>query len=190
MDDSDTTPEAHEPRGDDAGGGEETRLRDVRRAAVVAASTVVGLCVDWVERRSRLSQLLLGGLIAVSSEATVPLVRRLGELALADLSSMTATSWLSMLVGTQIGQTVVQVRKLDKIGEETNTVQMDTGATQTDAETDGGRPARSWRTGGGIIGGAIAGAGFGSSFGTRGLFVGLAVGIVLGDTFEEWLLSP
>ncbi|MEZ3142912.1 hypothetical protein [Halobaculum sp. MBLA0143] len=187
MDDSDTTPEDDEPHGDDTGGdgNRETRLRDVRRAAVVAVSTVVGLCVDWVERRSRLSQLLLGGLIAVSSEATVPVLQRLGALALANLSSVTATSWLSMLVGTQIGQTVVQMQKLDKIGEEMEAMEADTGTT----ETDGGRPARSWRTGGGIIGGAIAGAGFGSSFGTRGLFVGLAVGIVLGDTFEEWLLS-
>ena len=169
----------------DTGTDDTVRADDVRRAVVTTLRRVGRLCVDWVDRRSRLSQLVVGAVIAFVLEGAVPVVRRLGEATLTTLGSVPASTWLVVLVGVQLGQTVVQTRKLDTLGGTTKTVQSNTETT----ETDGGQPSRSWRSGGGILGGAIVGLGIGSAYGTRGLFVGIVVGAVLGDTLEEWTVT-
>lgn len=166
-----------------ADGDTTTRLQDVRQSVATTLHAVGRLCVDWVDRRSRLSQLAVGAVIASGLEAAIPLVQQLSRVTLTALGSVSVSTWVVVLVGVQLGQTVIQTRKLDILGGITKSMQPDT-------ETDGGRPSRSWRSGGGILGGAIVGLGIGSSYGTRGVFVGIVVGAVLGDTFEEWTVAP
>lgn len=162
----------------------ETRVDEVIDAAQTAAGAVWRFCADWVDRRSRLMQLLLGGAVTVLYEASAPLVGSVGAAWGSTVAALSPTEALLALLGVQVAQTVLQSRKLDGVTDRIE------GMSEP-AVTDGGRETdEDWRTGGGILGGAIAGAGVGSAYGPEGFVAGLVFGTILGDTFEEWLGRP
>ncbi|MEZ3114959.1 hypothetical protein RYH80_03375 [Halobaculum sp. MBLA0147] len=159
----------------------ETRVDEVTDAARTAAGAGWQFCTDWVDRRSRLMQLLLGGAVTLLYEAFAPLVDTAGAVWKLTVATLSPTEALLALLGVQVAQTVLQARKLDTVTDRIGNM----GET---AVTDGGRETdEDWRTGGGILGGAIAGAGVGSAYGPEGFVAGLVFGTILGDTFEEWV---
>ena len=174
----------------DTGTDDTVRARDVRRAVAATLRRVGRLCVDWVDRRSRLSQLVVGAVIAFVLEGAVPVVQQLGVVWVSAVATASAADGVVALVCVQIGQTVVQAHKLDRLGRELERVNDEAttdGGREPDTATDGAR--RSWRSGGGIVGGGLAGATLGTAYGSQGVFVGAVVGAVLGDTLEEWTVT-
>lgn len=172
----------------DTGTDDAVRARDVRRAVAATLRRIGRLCVDWVDRRSRLSQLVVGAVIAFVLEGAVPVVRRIGTAWISAVGTASAAEGVITLVCVQIGQTAVQAHKLDKLGRELERVSDEAttdGGREPDTTTGGAR--RPWRSGGGIVGGGLAGATLGTAYGSQGVFVGAVVGAVLGDTLEEWI---
>lgn len=154
------------------------------------ARTAVTFVIHWVERRSRLTQILiavgLGQLVtelpnvehAIESVSTV---LRIGELQV-----------LLAIFGILVVQTVMQRERFNQVADELRhmgnspSVRSD-GGRETPPRDEKGRVTsdRDGTSGGGALGGAIAGAAIGSSAGPQGAIAGAVLGAILGDELEK-----
>lgn len=161
-----------------------TEASDVAAATRTTIRSAWRFCTDWVERRSRLTQLLLSGAVAFLSDLVGPLLGEFGRVWVSAITSSSTIEALGALIGAQLLQTAIQTHKLETVRDEIGNM----------AETpvpDGGRDERnSWRTGGGALGGAISGGALGANFGSTGVVAGILFGAVFGDMFEEWVGKP
>jgi hypothetical protein len=161
-----------------------TEVSDVAEATRTTIRAVWRFCTDWVERRSRLTQLLLSGAVALLFDLAGPLLDQFGSLWVSTVTSSSTIEALGALIGAQLLQTAIQTHKLE-------TVRAEIGNMTNTPVSDGGRDEQnSWRTGGGALGGAITGGALGANFGSTGVVAGILFGAVFGDMFEEWIGKP
>ncbi len=183
---------------DDAVSSGGTAIESTLRAFGETRSAV-GLSVEWmqrwVQRRGRLTQLLIGGFTAVFIERGLDAGLSMVEAVPLDVFVLAPGQLLAVLAGIALIQTVLQVRKLfhidGRLQDMDRPAVLPDGGEEVRRRTDDPRPAFAEGTsGGGAIGGAIAGAGIGAPYGVSGLVFGAVVGWILGDEFEQRVLIP
>lgn len=144
---------------------------------------------QWIERRTRLTQLFIAGGVSWSFTEGISLSNATWGALQAAIPSFTTPQLLLALIGLVLLQTTVQARKFNQLEYVPATEEMD-----SETRADGGR-ARDEQgrfkkkdggsSGGGAIGGAIAGGALGASFGPGGAAFGAIMGAILGDEIEK-----
>jgi len=150
---------------------------------------LVAIVDSWYSRRRPLTRNILG---VIGGVLLSILVTSVDWTRLSAAISLDTNQLLIVLIGVAMGQTLVQTRTFNRVGDAVTHV-MESTDTRTDGgnrtrEESGSPFAKPRTTGGGAIGGAIIGAGIGSSFGPGGTVAGVVIGAVLGDNFEELYL--
>ena len=152
---------------------------DVYGSAKGVLTNSWGVLTVWVQRRTRLSQILLASGISLVASETLPSIGAVFRF-VTQFTSLSDGQLIFALIAVVLGQTIIQTQKLNQLQSEVATMR------ESPAMTDGGDSSEGRGTsGGGAIGGAIAGGALGSSYGPGGTVAGILFGAILGDKFEE-----
>jgi hypothetical protein len=159
-----------------------------RDAAADAGSTVRTAwrsVQHWVEARGRLSELILGGVVAMLLEEIAGKSAAIWSFVSASVPALSKAQLLALLVVIAFVQTAMQTYKFKNIESI-----MGNMTTSPETTTDGGRNAHSENEEGFtstelvrlvVLGYAVIGAMIGSSYGVGGAVFGATVGAVFGD---------
>ena len=170
--------------------------RTINEAKVTFWHAIAGVQY-WVERRGRLTQLGIGGIVAIAIRHVWILSSRWISMVVELLLTPPIPSTRQLLlgvIGAIVGQTAMQTQIL-----KTEEFRLSSMADHSDTRPDGGkefaqsdqkeRAEHVETSGGGAIGGAIIGAAFGASYGPSGMAGGAVFGAFAGNVFEQGLLS-
>lgn len=160
-------------------GDDETRFGDVLAAGRRAFAAVRRFAVDWVERRSRVGQILVSVVVAATLPAVGRFIDRATLSLAATLATVTVRETLLALVAVSVVRAGFDYRKIDYI----QTIQANVTETR---ETDGGAVVETVpKTGTGAVLGAILGYVLALGLSPSAGVLVVTAGTILGDELEE-----
>lgn len=166
-------------------------FREAASAAVLAGTWLQ----QWVQRRGRLTQLGVGGLVAVVVERILGTVIAVLTTISFEVVLPSESELLTVLVVIIGGQTVLQIRKLFHIDGRLETMEETTTLPDGGEETPrrDGNVRRTYDEGStGVVGavGVISGIVIAAPHGVGAAIFAAVLGWILGDEFEQRVLIP